>query len=52
MPKEAGTEEPLSFRKQTDSYFKIINEEWVPEIIGIGICHTAFIRLGTLRDGG
>lgn len=34
MPKEAGTEEPLSFRKQTDSYFKIINEEWVPEIIG------------------
>ncbi|MCY9698126.1 tyrosine-type recombinase/integrase [Paenibacillus alginolyticus] len=34
MPKAAGTEEPLSFRKQTDSYFKIINEEWVPEIIG------------------
>ncbi|WP_258881242.1 hypothetical protein [Paenibacillus sp. sptzw28] len=34
MPKAAGTEEPLSYRKQTDSYFKIINEEWVPEIIG------------------
>jgi len=34
MPKEAGTEKPLSFRKQTDSYFKIINEEWVPDIIG------------------
>ncbi|MGO4373466.1 tyrosine-type recombinase/integrase [Paenibacillus sp. MCAF20] len=34
MPKAAGTEEPLYFRKQTDSYFKIINEEWVPEIIG------------------
>ncbi|CAH8712457.1 site-specific integrase [Paenibacillus thiaminolyticus] len=30
----AGTEEPISYRKQTDSYFKIINEEWVPEIIG------------------
>jgi site-specific recombinase XerD len=34
MPQAAGTEEPLSFRKQTDSYFKVINEEWVPEIIG------------------
>ncbi|WP_245838232.1 site-specific integrase [Paenibacillus sp. FSL H7-0942] len=31
--KEAGTELQTSFRKQTDSYFKIINEEWVPEII-------------------
>ncbi|MGM1050517.1 MAG: YolD-like family protein [Bacillota bacterium] len=31
----AGTEEPMSYRKQTDSYFKVINEEWgVPEIIG------------------
>lgn len=34
MPQVAGTEEPVSFRKQTDSYFKVINEEWVPEIIG------------------
>jgi site-specific recombinase XerD len=34
MPQVAGTEEPISFRKQTDSYFKVINEEWVPEIIG------------------
>lgn len=34
MPKAAGTEEPISFRKITDSYFKVINEEWVPEIIG------------------
>jgi len=30
----AGTEEPLSFRRETDSYFKIINDEWIPEIIG------------------
>ncbi|GIO14922.1 hypothetical protein J19TS2_44770 [Cohnella xylanilytica] len=34
MPQEAGTEEPLTHRKQTDSYFKVINDEWVPEIIG------------------
>jgi site-specific recombinase XerD len=34
MPQAAGTEEPISYRKQTDSYFKIINGEWVPEIIG------------------
>ncbi|WP_036703225.1 tyrosine-type recombinase/integrase [Paenibacillus sp. OSY-SE] len=34
MPQAAGTEEPLTFRRQTDSYFKIINDEWVPEIIG------------------
>ncbi|OAB27470.1 hypothetical protein PMSD_23495 [Paenibacillus macquariensis subsp. defensor] len=23
-----GTEEPMEYRRQTDSYFKIINEEW------------------------
>ncbi|NBI30894.1 tyrosine-type recombinase/integrase [Chengkuizengella marina] len=34
MPQIAGTEEPKSFRKQTESYFKIVNHEWVPEIIG------------------
>ncbi|AJS58503.1 tyrosine-type recombinase/integrase [Paenibacillus sp. IHBB 10380] len=34
MPKDAGTEEPVVYRRQTDSYFKIINEKWVPEIIG------------------
>ncbi|MFB6367306.1 tyrosine-type recombinase/integrase [Paenibacillus elgii] len=34
MPQEAGTEDPLTHRKQTDSYFKVINDEWVPEIIG------------------
>nr|WP_205516776.1 site-specific integrase [Paenibacillus sp. SYP-B3998] len=33
MPQLAGTEEPISYRKVTDSYFKIINDEWVPEII-------------------
>ncbi|WP_234405643.1 thioesterase domain-containing protein [Paenibacillus sp. IHBB 10380] len=30
----AGTEESMEYRNQTDSYFKIINEEWIPEIIG------------------
>ncbi|KEQ22520.1 tyrosine-type recombinase/integrase [Paenibacillus tyrfis] len=34
MPQAAGTEDPISHRKQTDSYFKVINDEWVPEIIG------------------
>ncbi|WP_082311187.1 tyrosine-type recombinase/integrase [Paenibacillus sp. FJAT-27812] len=36
MPKLAGTEEPLQtvHRRITDSYFKVINDEWVPEIIG------------------
>lgn len=33
MPAEAGTEEPLLHRRLTDSYFKLINEEWQPEII-------------------
>jgi integrase len=33
MPSEAGTEEPVSYRRLTDSYFKLINEEWHPEII-------------------
>ncbi|EOO17198.1 tyrosine-type recombinase/integrase [Bacillus paranthracis] len=35
MPKEAGTEEPLSKRgrRLTNSFFKIINGEWKPEII-------------------
>lgn len=34
MPSEAGTEEPNSTRRLTDSYFKLINDEWQPEIIG------------------
>ncbi|HDX9491198.1 TPA: site-specific integrase [Bacillus thuringiensis] len=33
MPAEAGTEDPLVHRRFTDSYFKLINEEWQPEII-------------------
>ncbi|MGG1826078.1 tyrosine-type recombinase/integrase [Bacillus mycoides] len=33
MPPEAGTEEPVPHRRLTDSYFKLINEEWHPEII-------------------
>ncbi|KOS64503.1 hypothetical protein FJQ98_01145 [Lysinibacillus agricola] len=34
MPSGAGTEEPNSSRRLTDSYFKLINDEWQPEIIG------------------
>ncbi|MFL0401527.1 tyrosine-type recombinase/integrase [Bacillus nitratireducens] len=33
MSAEAGTEDPLVHRRLTDSYFKLINEEWQPEII-------------------
>ncbi len=33
MPVEAGTEEAVPHRRLTDSYFKLINEEWQPEII-------------------
>ncbi|MBJ7986908.1 tyrosine-type recombinase/integrase [Bacillus cereus] len=35
MPKEAGTEEPLpkGARRLTDSFFKIVNGEWKPQII-------------------
>ncbi|EJV56783.1 tyrosine-type recombinase/integrase [Bacillus cereus] len=33
MPAEAGTESPIVHRRLTDSYFKLINEEWQPEII-------------------
>ncbi|BCB37331.1 hypothetical protein BCJMU51_2215 [Bacillus cereus] len=33
MPTVSGTEEPLEHRRLTDSYFKIINEEWQPKII-------------------
>lgn len=33
MPSIAGTEEPIIHRRLTDSYFKIINEEWQPHII-------------------
>lgn len=29
----AGTEEPMAHRRVTDSYFKIINDEWQPQII-------------------
>ncbi|MES5845172.1 MULTISPECIES: site-specific integrase [unclassified Bacillus cereus group] len=34
MPSEAGTEDATSHRRLTDSYFKLINEEWQPKIIG------------------
>ncbi|MEH7610598.1 tyrosine-type recombinase/integrase [Gottfriedia acidiceleris] len=34
MPSEAGTEDATPHRRLTDSYFKLINEEWQPEIIG------------------
>ncbi|MFV1457213.1 tyrosine-type recombinase/integrase [Bacillus mycoides] len=33
MPAEAGTENPIEHRRLTNSYFKLINEEWKPEII-------------------
>lgn len=33
MPSEAGTEDAIPHRRLTDSYFKLINEEWQPEII-------------------
>lgn len=33
MPDIAGTEDPIPHRRLTDSYFKLINEEWQPEII-------------------
>ncbi|MGE7929017.1 hypothetical protein [Lysinibacillus xylanilyticus] len=33
MPSIAGTEQPIVHRRLTDSYFKIINEEWHPQII-------------------
>lgn len=33
MPSVAGTEDPVTHRRLTDSYFKIINEEWQPQII-------------------
>ncbi len=34
MPPEAGTEDATLHRRLTDSYFKLINEDWQPEIIG------------------
>ncbi|MGG1660845.1 hypothetical protein [Brevibacillus sp. NRS-1366] len=35
LPVAAGTEEPIHHhRRLTDSYFKVINEEWIPIIIG------------------
>ncbi|KQL53010.1 integrase [Heyndrickxia shackletonii] len=34
MPSKAGTEDAAPHRRLTDSYFKLINEEWQPEIIG------------------
>ncbi|MCJ8012338.1 site-specific integrase [Paenibacillus sp. KQZ6P-2] len=34
MPKIAGTEEPVNYRKITESYFKIMKDEWIPEVIG------------------
>jgi len=54
MSQLAGTEDPLAFRRVTDSYFKI-NEEWVPEIIGdwdlpYRIYHAGDILGWNLRD--
>lgn len=51
MTKAAGTEEALSFRKQTDSYFKIIKENWVPEIIGNWDLPYRIYKAGALKDG-
>ncbi|MDQ8738152.1 tyrosine-type recombinase/integrase [Paenibacillus sp. LHD-38] len=35
LPEEAGTEEQLpKHRRLTDSYFKVVNEEWIPVVIG------------------
>ncbi len=35
LPAAAGTEVPIhQHRRLTDSYFKVVNEEWVPLIIG------------------
>lgn len=51
MTKAAGTEEALSFRKQTDSYFKIIKENWVPEIIGNWDLPYRIYQAGALKDG-
>ncbi|AUO14576.1 site-specific integrase [Priestia aryabhattai] len=33
MPNIAGTEDPLPHRRLTDSYFKLVNEEWQPKIL-------------------
>lgn len=33
MPSVAGTEDAEPYRRLTDSYFKLLNEEWQPEII-------------------
>ncbi|WP_251036062.1 hypothetical protein [Paenibacillus sp. ISL-20] len=49
MPQLAGTEEPISFQRETDSYFKIINEEWVPEIIGDWDLPSRIYQAGELR---
>lgn len=47
---EAGTEEPINYRKQTDSYFKIINEVWIPEIIGDSDLPYRIYRAGQSKD--
>jgi hypothetical protein len=33
MPSIGGTEDPIPSRRLTDSFFKLINEEWQPQII-------------------
>lgn len=33
LPEIAGTEEPINFRKFTNSYFKLVDNDWVPRII-------------------
>jgi len=34
MPAAAGTEDPIPTRRLTDSYFKLVNNDWEPHIIG------------------
>lgn len=54
MPEISGTEEPISYRKITDSYFKMGASEWEPHIIndlssGSSLRSRACCRLDTPR---
>ncbi|MEY2364252.1 tyrosine-type recombinase/integrase [Lysinibacillus capsici] len=33
LPEISGTEEEIKYRRLTNSYFKVVNEEWEPQII-------------------
>jgi integrase len=33
MPQRSGVEKPLGKKRLTDSYYKLVNEEWVPQAI-------------------